>query len=72
MTPKKTFLSDTKIKILAILGRQNFNNSVSGGIYLQPHILMVNKTKTWRFCILRRPGGELMQRNPHYKGPLIS
>ena len=29
--------------ILAILGRQNFNNFVSDGIYLRPHILMVPK-----------------------------
>ena len=38
---KKIFLSDTRINILAVLGRQNFNNFVSGGIYLRPHVLMV-------------------------------
>ena len=74
LTPKtKTiFLSDIKIMILAILGRQNFNNFVSGGIYLQPHVLMVTKIKSFRFCILMRTGGELMKRNPHLTGQLIS
>ena len=74
MTPKTntTFLSDTKIKILAILDRQNLNNFVSGGIYLRPHVLLIPKMKSWRFCILRRPGGEVMQKNPHQMAPLIS
>ena len=29
--------------IWAILAQQNFNNMVSGGIYLQPHVLMEPK-----------------------------
>ena len=74
MTPKTktTFLSDTKIVILAILGRQNFNNFVSGGIYLQPHVLMVPKMKSFRFFIIMRTGGELIKSNLHLTGQLIS
>ena len=74
LTPKTktTFLSDTKIMILAVLGRQNFNNFVSGEIYLQPHDLMVPNMKSLRFFILMRTGGELMNRNLHLTGQLIS
>ena len=74
LTPKTktTFLSDTKIAILEILGRQNFNNFVSGGIYLQPQVLMVPKMKSMSFCILMRTGGKLMKRNLHLTGQLIS
>ena len=69
---KNNILFDKKIMILAILGRQNFNNFVSGGIYLRPQVLMVPKMKSLRFFILMRTGGELMKRNLHLTDQLIS
>ena len=74
MTPKTktTFLSDTKNMILAILARQNFNNLVSGGIYLRPQVLMVPKMQSLKFCMIKRTGGRLLKSNLHLTGQLIS